>query len=126
MIATHLNMEAEFHPALHLEDEKYGDAVLTALPMRLIKAAPLPSSGEPRGALWVEIDVAEVKLQVIVTHLGLRGAERLRQATALLGPGWLGGMAQGTLTWSWQAISTPRGVRPPTGSWPDSSATRNC
>lgn len=95
MIATHLNMEAEFHPALHLEDEKYGDAVLTALPMRLIKAAPLPSSGEPRGALWVEIDVAGVKLQVIVTHLGLRGAERLRQATALLGPGWLGGVAQG-------------------------------
>ncbi|VTZ63545.1 Endonuclease/exonuclease/phosphatase [Sinorhizobium medicae] len=95
MIAAHLNMDAQFHPALHLEDEKYGDAVLTALPMRLIKAAPLPSSGEPRGALWVEIDAAGVKLQVIVTHLGLRGAERLRQATALLGPGWLGAMEQG-------------------------------
>lgn len=94
MIAAHLQMEAHFHPALHLKDEKYGDAVLTALPMRLIKAAPLPSSGEPRGALWVEIDIGEAKLQVIVTHLGLRGSERLRQATALLGHGWLGGMEE--------------------------------
>ncbi|MCZ4088973.1 endonuclease/exonuclease/phosphatase family protein [Sinorhizobium psoraleae] len=96
MIATHLQMEAQFHPALHLEDEKYGDAVLTALPTRLVKAAALPSSGEPRGALWVEIDLADVKLQVIVTHLGLRGSERLRQATTLLGPGWLGAVEEGS------------------------------
>lgn len=94
MIATHLRMESHFHPALHLKDEKYGDAVLTALPMRLVKAAVLPSLGEPRGALWVEVDLAAVKLQVLVTHLGLRGSERVRQATALLGPGWLGGIAQ--------------------------------
>ncbi|OAP37235.1 endonuclease/exonuclease/phosphatase family protein [Sinorhizobium americanum] len=95
MIATHLNMAAHFHPALHLKDERYGDAVLTALPMRLVKADVLPSAGEPRGALWVEIDLAYAKLQVIVTHLGLRGSERVRQATALLGPGWLGGIGQG-------------------------------
>lgn len=94
MIAAHLRMEAEFHPALHLKEEKYGDAVLTALPMRLVKADALPSCGEPRGALWVEIDFAGVKLQVIDTHLGLRGSERIRQATALLGPGWLGAIRQ--------------------------------
>jgi endonuclease/exonuclease/phosphatase family metal-dependent hydrolase len=35
-----------------------------------------------------------VKLQILVTHLGLRGSERVRQATALLGPGWLGAAAQ--------------------------------
>ncbi|ODR92140.1 endonuclease [Sinorhizobium alkalisoli] len=94
MIAAHLRMESQFHPALHLEEERYGDAVLTALPMRLVKAESLPSSGEPRGALWVEVDIGHLKLQVIVTHLGLRGAERIRQATALLGPGWLGGIRQ--------------------------------
>ncbi|WEX90782.1 endonuclease/exonuclease/phosphatase family protein [Sinorhizobium garamanticum] len=94
MIAAHLQMEAQFHPALHLKDEKYGDAVLTALPMRLIKAAALPSAGEPRGALWVEVDLADVNLQIVVTHLGLRGSERVRQATTLLGPGWLGGIDQ--------------------------------
>ncbi|MDX3924784.1 MAG: endonuclease/exonuclease/phosphatase family protein [Shinella sp.] len=91
MIASHLRMTAHFHPALHLEDEKYGDAILTALPTRLVKAGPLPSVGEPRGALWVEVDLGEVKLQMFVTHLGLFGAERVRQTEALLGPSWLGG-----------------------------------
>ena len=90
MISTHLRMEAQFHPALHLADERYGDAVLTALPMRLVRADALPSSGEARGALWVEVDVFGTQLQVFVTHLGLRGSERVRQATTLLGPGWLG------------------------------------
>lgn len=92
MIAAHLQMEAQFHPALHLKDEKYGDAVLTALPMRMVKAAALPSVGEPRGALWVEVALADVNLQIVVTHLGLRGSERMHQATTLLGPGWLGGI----------------------------------
>ncbi|ASY67008.1 Endonuclease/exonuclease/phosphatase (plasmid) [Sinorhizobium sojae CCBAU 05684] len=94
MIAAHLRMEAHFHPALHLKEERYGDAVLTALPMRLVKAEALPSSGEPRGALWVEVDIGHVTLQVIVTHLGLGGSERIRQMTTLLGPGWLGGIRQ--------------------------------
>lgn len=89
-IATHLRMASHFHPALHLEEERYGDALLTALPTRLVKAGALPSRGEPRGALWVEVPVDGVKLQVFVTHLGLLGAERVRQTEALIGPGWLG------------------------------------
>lgn len=90
VIAEHLKMQAHFHPALHVEEEKYGDAILTALPSRLIRAAALPSIGEPRGAIWVEIDVAGQKLQVINTHFGLRRRERADQAAALLGPDWLG------------------------------------
>lgn len=90
MIAGHLNMISHFHPALHLEEERYGDALLTALPTRLVKAEALPSRGEPRGALWVEVPVDDVKLQIFVTHLGLLGAERVRQTEALIGPGWLG------------------------------------
>lgn len=89
-IANHLRMVSHFHPALHLEEERYGDALLTALPMRLVKADALPSRGEPRGALWVEVAVEAVTLQVFVTHLGLLGAERMRQTEALIGPGWLG------------------------------------
>lgn len=89
-IAAHLNMAVHFHPALHVEEEKYGDAVLTALPARLVKAGPLPSLGEPRGALWVEVDVDGIDLQVINTHLGLSRRERLKQVEALLGPLWLG------------------------------------
>lgn len=89
-IAGHLQMMSHFHPALHLEEERYGDALLTALPTRLVKAGGLPSRGEPRGALWVEVPVEAIKLQIFVTHLGLLGAERVRQTEALIGPGWLG------------------------------------
>lgn len=90
VIASQLRMEVHFHPALHLADEKYGDAILTALPSRLIKAGPLPSVGEPRGAIWVSVDVGGTELQVVNTHLGLRRRERMNQIVALLGPGWLG------------------------------------
>jgi endonuclease/exonuclease/phosphatase family metal-dependent hydrolase len=93
LIAGHLAMKSHFHPALHLEEEQYGDAILTALPARLVRAAALPSLGEPRGAIWVEVDIGGARLQVINTHLGLRRRERIAQATALLGPGWLGSTA---------------------------------
>lgn len=91
IIAAHLSMMSHFHPAYHLEDEKYGDAVLTALPSRLIKAGPLPSVGEPRGAIWVSVDLGGVELQIINTHFGVRRRDRVNQAAAILGPGWLGG-----------------------------------
>lgn len=89
IIASHLNAVSHFHPAFHLEDEQYGDAIITALPSRLVKAGPLPSIGEPRGAIWVSVDLGDVELQVINTHFGLRRRERANQAATLLGPGWL-------------------------------------
>jgi endonuclease/exonuclease/phosphatase family metal-dependent hydrolase len=89
-IAAHLKMRAHFHPSLHVEEERYGDAILTALPSTLHRAAALPSKGEPRGALWIEIEVDGHKHQVFNTHFGLSSAERTLQAEALLGPGWLG------------------------------------
>jgi endonuclease/exonuclease/phosphatase family metal-dependent hydrolase len=88
-IAAHLRMEAHFHPALHLQEEQYGDAILTSLPSRLVKAGPLPSLGEPRGAIWTAVDLGGFELHVINTHLGLRRRERMMQVSALLGPGWL-------------------------------------
>lgn len=88
-IAAHLKMTVHFHPAMHVEEEKYGDAILTALPVRLVKTGPLPSIGEPRGAIWVEVETNGCKLQVINTHLGLRRRERLAQVDALLGSDWL-------------------------------------
>lgn len=92
-IARHLRMSAHFHPALHVEEEKYGDAILTALPSRVIKAGPLPSRGEPRGAIWVEITFRDVRLQVVNTHFGLRRSERMIQAHTLAGKDWLGSPA---------------------------------
>ena len=78
-IASLLKMEAHFHPALHVEEEKYGDAILTAMPTRLIKVGPLPSVGEMRGAIWVQIELAGTHLNLLNTHLGLRGIDRMRQ-----------------------------------------------
>lgn len=89
-VASLLKMDFHFHPALKVEDEHYGDAILTAFPLRLIKADALPSYGEPRGALWVEIDIGGRPLQVFNTHLGLFRRERVRQSSIMTGPDWVG------------------------------------
>ena len=90
MIAELLKMKAHFHPALHVEEEKYGDAILTAMPTRLMKARPLPSVGETRGAIWVQVEMAGRPLNVLNTHLGLRGIDRARQVATLLNTDWIG------------------------------------
>jgi endonuclease/exonuclease/phosphatase family metal-dependent hydrolase len=94
-IARTLDMTYHFHPAFRLEEEQYGDAVLSHHSMRLVKADGLPALPkarylEPRGALWVSITINGKDLQLINTHLGLSRRERLLQVEALLGPGWLG------------------------------------
>lgn len=94
-IAHALGMGFHFHPALRVMEELYGDAVLTARPCALVRAGPLPGMAgwrrpEPRGALWVSIDLGGIDLQVINTHLGLFARERLAQVETLLGPEWLG------------------------------------
>ena len=95
LIAQELKMKFHFHPALEVNEEKYGDAILSRFPMRLVKAGPFPSVPypselEPRGALWVEITVGDKQVQLINTHIGLRIIERKVQIEHLLGPGWLG------------------------------------
>lgn len=93
-IAQRLDMACHFHAALQVEEERYGDAILTAYPERLVKTGPLPGHPrmrtlEPRGALWVEVDIDGRALQVINTHLGLIPREQQIQATHLAGPAWL-------------------------------------
>ncbi|MFV8782765.1 endonuclease/exonuclease/phosphatase family protein [Microbulbifer sp. SA54] len=98
-IARLLAMDCHFQPAMHLEDELYGDCILTQLPLRLVKKDILPGPArnsrhfgvaEPRGALWVEVDVNGTSVQIFNTHLGLSKGERLRQIDALLGKEWMG------------------------------------
>ncbi|MEP9378811.1 endonuclease/exonuclease/phosphatase family protein [Aquabacter sp. CN5-332] len=94
-IASALRMNLHFHPAVRVVEELYGDAILSALPLRLVKAGPLPGTGgplriEPRGALWVEASLPGAQVQIINTHFGLLSRERLIQARAMLGPDWLG------------------------------------
>ncbi len=91
-IARALGMTHHFFPALRFAGYHYGIALLTDRPCRLVQAAHLPRAGklEPRGAVWAAVEIEGVEVQVINTHLGLGGRERLAQAEALLGPEWLG------------------------------------
>ncbi|MDQ4136400.1 MAG: endonuclease/exonuclease/phosphatase family protein [Pseudomonadota bacterium] len=96
-IAHRLAMDFHFHSVLQLEEELYGDAILTALPARLVKSGPLPGLRvarrlEPRGALWVAVDIGGTEVHIVNTHLSLIGRERVRQVAELLGPEWLGGI----------------------------------
>jgi endonuclease/exonuclease/phosphatase family metal-dependent hydrolase len=95
LIADALKMHYHFHPAIEVAEERYGDAILSRHPMRLVRAGPLPTRSERprlerRGALWAEITCEGRPVQVLTTHLGLDGRERLAQAEALAGPDWLG------------------------------------
>lgn len=91
LVADILAMEMQFHPAISVQEEQYGDAILSRLPMTRVKAAPLPRLGdsEPRGAVWVAVDLDGIELQIINTHLSLRPAERRLQIDTLLGADWL-------------------------------------
>ena len=93
-IALRLDMACHFNAALRVEEEQYGDAILTRYPERLVQAGPLPGHPgiralEPRGALWIEVEVEGVPVQIINTHLGLVPKEQQIQARHLAGPHWL-------------------------------------
>jgi endonuclease/exonuclease/phosphatase family metal-dependent hydrolase len=94
LIASALGMRAQFNAALEVMGERYGDAILTALPCRIVKAGPLPGLPgtryfEPRGAIWVTVDIGGAEVNVINTHLGLLSRERRVQIDCLLGPDWI-------------------------------------
>ena len=114
-IAARLKMTSHFHPAVKVEEELYGDAILTTLPERLIQAGPLPGHPlipalEPRGALWIEADVEGGSVQVINTHLAwCPRNSRSRPNTWPDHPGW-------RIPASWVRVScwgilTPRPAR---------------
>lgn len=93
-LASLLGMSSRFHPAMRIEAEEYGDAILTRLPETLIRADSLPTVRgirglEPRGAIWSQVRVGHQPLNVLTTHLGLVPREQRKQAKALVGSAWL-------------------------------------
>ncbi|SNB46306.1 endonuclease/exonuclease/phosphatase family protein [Geobacter sp. DSM 9736] len=94
-IAERLCMEYHFQSCMQVEDGGYGNAILSSLPMRLVKGGALPlhphyNNKEPRGAVWVEVQAGGEPVQVVATHFGLNWQERIFQAETILGPEWLG------------------------------------
>lgn len=97
-IAVELSMEVQFHPAIRLAEEQYGDAILSRWPLKLMRAGLLPGVTpnrrvEPRGALWVAARIDGQIVHLVNTHLGLEEQERWEQVEALLGADWLGNAA---------------------------------
>ena len=96
VIADRLAMSVRFHAAMTVEQEKYGDAILTRCPERLIRVGALPTVKgipglEPRGAIWIRVEQPGCPpLNVLTTHLGLVPREQRLQAAALAGKDWMG------------------------------------
>ena len=95
ILASLLGMEAHFNGSTKVGPERYGDAILTALPIEMRRTGQLPGfydriKVEPRGALWASIEVGSHRVQVVNTHLGVWPHEQMLQLSALLGPEWLG------------------------------------
>ncbi|HEY0455046.1 MAG TPA: endonuclease/exonuclease/phosphatase family protein [Verrucomicrobiae bacterium] len=95
LIAEELEMQATFCCTMQKGEELYGHALLSRLPVEVLKSGLLcggavGSFGETRGALLVKARMDTGNLYVLNTHFGLRRRERASQVADLLGPNWLG------------------------------------
>jgi endonuclease/exonuclease/phosphatase family metal-dependent hydrolase len=63
---------------------RYGNLLLSRWPIAEFRLLDLSvASHEPRGAIEARVQIGESQLRIIVTHLGLRRAERRQQLTRL-------------------------------------------
>jgi endonuclease/exonuclease/phosphatase family metal-dependent hydrolase len=84
-LAHATGMEALAGSTILRHDGDYGNALLTRRPVLAVRRHDISfASREPRGALDVDLDVDGHHVRVIVTHLGLRAAERRYQVKLLL------------------------------------------
>lgn len=97
LLANILRMKYHFFPSISVEEEHYGNALLSRFPMQVVRADTLTrlpqfSHLEPRGCLWVTCMVRGKKVHCLNTHLGLNYKERWCHIQELLGESWLGGI----------------------------------
>jgi endonuclease/exonuclease/phosphatase family metal-dependent hydrolase len=95
-LAAETGTHAVAGPRLTGQRGRFGNAILTRLPVLAIRHIDLSIAGcEPRGALDVDLDFGGRVLRVVATHFGLRGGERRLQTrmllAALAGNGGAGG-----------------------------------
>ena len=78
-------MAAVEGPTLDTPKRRYGNAVLSRLPVRMARTLDLSfHRREPRGALDADIECAGRLIRVVATHLGLSATERSTQVRTLL------------------------------------------
>lgn len=83
-LAARMGLHAIAGPAMFRSESTYGNALLSAYPVRSVRRHDISVPGrEPRGAVEVELLVENQPLRVITTHLGLSGRERMRQCRRL-------------------------------------------
>lgn len=85
LFAKKLEMDVVFEPNFQFDGGEYGNATLTNLPILKHRniALPNPISTEPRGCLVVTVKWQSKQIDIMNTHLGLNGQERLAQAEAI-------------------------------------------
>ncbi len=85
-LAAATGLQAVPGPTLFKPGGDYGNALLSRWPVLRVERHDLSVPGrEPRGLLIAHLQTPELRLQVAVTHLGLRPAERRRQVATILG-----------------------------------------
>jgi endonuclease/exonuclease/phosphatase family metal-dependent hydrolase len=99
LIAEELGMHLAFCPTVVSEGEQFGHALLSRFPLKVIRTDILrsgrqPAHVQPRGALWVQLDINGTKVNWMNTHFGLRRSERRAQAADLLDRNWIGGISE--------------------------------
>lgn len=115
-------MHAVPGPTLDGPDRRFGNAVLTNLPVRAVRTLDLSfGSREARGALDVDIETGHGVMRIVATHLGLSARERRAQVRLLLEafdtpdlPVILLGDLNEWFVWGWplRALLTRFGRRP--------------
>jgi len=102
MIAAELGMAYVFLPLIERERGCYGIAIFSKWSFDTVKAeafhTPSTTGPEPRGAVWITLNLNGETIHIINTHLGLSRRERLAQIQTLLGPKWLGALKSGSPT----------------------------
>jgi len=92
-LADQLKMDYHYHPPRILREAGFGNGILTRLNMKHVRCGVLPSLPfvrlQKRGALWMSVEIDGQEVQIINTHFGLMGSERMLQARALCGAEWL-------------------------------------
>jgi endonuclease/exonuclease/phosphatase family metal-dependent hydrolase len=84
-LAQHSGLHPVAGPTMFRAAGHYGNAILSSRRAAAVRHVSLSVAGrEPRGAVDVDLEIEGRTIQFVVTHLGLRRFERVKQVEAIL------------------------------------------